>query len=92
MWNKLIVCIFFIYSALTQLIWTYYTSNESKELEIYDLMNLENDFFHFYFSNSDFLFIIDSLCTKLFVVIKNSYIQGILSQNFNLGFCYFFMM
>ena len=55
-------------------------------------MNLENDFFHFYFSNSDFLFNINSSCTKLFLMIKNIHMQGSVSQNFDLGFCYFFIM
>ena len=60
-----------------------------KELEIYNLMNLENDFFHFYFSNSDFLFTINSSCTKLFLLIENIHMQGSMSQNFDLGFFFF---
>ena len=55
-------------------------------------MNLENNVFHFYFSNNDFSFTIKNLSTKLFLVIKMIYIQGNVSQNFDLGFCYFFMM
>ena len=55
-------------------------------------MNLENLFFHFYFSNNDFLSTTNSLSTKLFLVIKNIHMQGSVSQNFDLGFCYFFMM
>ena len=55
-------------------------------------MNLENHFFHFYFSNNDFSFTIISLSTKLFLVINNIHMQGSMSQNFDLGFCYFFMM
>ena len=61
-------------------------------MDIYSLMNLENDFFHFYFSNRDFLFTINSSCTKLFLEIKNIHMQGSMSHNFDLGFCYFFMM
>ena len=55
-------------------------------------MNLENDYFRFYFSNSNFLFTINSSCTKLFLGITNIYVQGSVSQNLDLGFCYFFMM
>ena len=55
-------------------------------------MNIENHFFHFYFSNNNFSFTINSLSTKLFLVINNIHMQGSVSQNFDLGFCYFFMM
>ena len=49
-------------------------------------MNFENYFFHFYFSNNDFLFTINSSRTKLFLVMKNIHMQGSMSQNFDLGF------
>ena len=55
-------------------------------------MNVENHFFHFYFSNNDFSFTINSLSTKIFLLIKNILMQGSMSQNFDSGFCYFFMM
>ena len=55
-------------------------------------MNLENHFFHFYFSNNDFLFSINSSCITLFLVMQHIYMQESESQNFDLGFCYFFMM
>ena len=55
-------------------------------------MNVENHFFHFYFSNNDFSFTINSLSIKLFLVIKNIHMQGSVSQNFDLGFFFFFMM
>ena len=55
-------------------------------------MNLENHFFHFYFSNNDFSFTIKSSSTKLFLVIQPIHMQGSVSQNLDLGFCYFFMM
>ena len=60
-WNKLIV-------QLSNGVWC------DKELEIYSLMNLENDFFYFYFSNRDFLFTIKSSCTKLFFIDKKTFI------------------
>ena len=63
-----------------------------KKLEIYNSMNFQNDFSHFYFSNMNFWFTINSLCTKLFLVIGNIHMQGSMSQNFDLGFCYLFMI
>ena len=55
-------------------------------------MNVENLFFYFNFSNNDFSFTINSFSTNIFLVIKNICIQGRMSQNFDSGFCYFFMM
>ena len=55
-------------------------------------MNFENDFSHFYFLNMNFLFTISSLYTKLFLVIENIHVQGSVSHNYDLGFCYFCMM
>ena len=55
-------------------------------------MNFENNFSYFYFLNMNFLFTIYSLYTKLFLVKENIHTQGSVSQNFDLGFCYFFMM
>ena len=54
-------------------------------------MNVENHFFHFYFSNNDFSFTINIMSTKLFLVIKIIHMQGSVSQNFDLDICYFFM-
>ena len=63
-----------------------------KKFERYNSMNLENNFSHFYFLNMNFSFTINSLYTKLFLVIENIHTQGSVSQNFDLGFCYLFMM
>ena len=55
-------------------------------------MNLENYFSHFYFLNMDSLFTINSSYTYFFLVIQNIHLQGNVSQNFDLGLCYSFMM
>ena len=49
-------------------------------------MNFEKKNFHFYFSNNDFLFTINSSRTKFCIVMKNIHMQGNVSQNFDLGF------
>ena len=55
-------------------------------------MYLENIFFNFYFLNKDFSFTIMNFYTKFLPGVENILTQGSVSQNFDLGFCYFFIM
>ena len=63
------------YRILDYILWGLKVLWFDKKFERYNSMNLENNFSHFYFLNMNFLFTINSLYTKLFLVIEKTFIR-----------------